>query len=263
MNSINGLKTCRKGLHQYPADKKGCPECQRERYQKWAEKNREKKRRFFKNWYRKNIAQQREKARMRYQQNPDKFRERGKQWRRKNREYLKEHRKEFYRKNKERLKQQRLKYYYENLEEEGERNRRWRNKNIEHVRRKAKEWRQKNCELRKKLNQKWCKTNQASIRARNAVRRATKKQATPSWANHTAINAIYAEAVRLEKETGIRYHVDHIYPLQSDYMCGLHVAENLQVLPGAENIKKGNRTWPGQLECQRLPIDLSEFTTRG
>lgn len=64
------------------------------------------------------------------------------------------------------------------------------------------------------------------------------------WANGKAIRAIYAEARRLTAETGVPHHVDHIIPLQGDYVSGLHVETNLQVLAGVENLQKGNKVVP-------------------
>ena len=48
--------------------------------------------------------------------------------------------------------------------------------------------------------------------------------------------AVYAEARRLQLETGALYHVDHIVPLCKG---GLHVASNLQALNAIENNVKG------------------------
>lgn len=73
---------------------------------------------------------------------------------------------------------------------------------------------------------------------RCARRRATKLMATPRWANHAAIARIY-ECARF-----IEVHVDHIVPLISKRVCGLHVEHNLQLLSSSENSRKGNRYWP-------------------
>jgi hypothetical protein len=77
--------------------------------------------------------------------------------------------------------------------------------------------------------------------AQKAKRRAAKLQRTVSWANSELINEFYAEAKRLTELTGISFHVDHIIPLQGTTVSGLHVENNLQVLPYYENCKKGNR----------------------
>lgn len=73
----------------------------------------------------------------------------------------------------------------------------------------------------------------------------------PPWADEKAIKSIYEKCDKLTRNTGIKHEVDHIYPLQSKYMCGLHVETNLQILTKEENRAKGNRTWPGQLDCQK------------
>lgn len=75
-------------------------------------------------------------------------------------------------------------------------------------------------------------------------RNARKLRATPQWASQVAINTLYAEAARLTLETGIAHHVDHVVPLQSKLVCGLHVEHNLQILTRPENQSKGNRWWP-------------------
>jgi len=59
-----------------------------------------------------------------------------------------------------------------------------------------------------------------------------------------AINEVYEEAKRITKETGIKHHVDHIVPLDSMIVQGLHCLANLQILEGSINISKGNRFWP-------------------
>jgi len=43
------------------------------------------------------------------------------------------------------------------------------------------------------------------------------------------------------KVTGIQYEVDHIIPLQGKKVCGLHTANNLQVIPMSDNRKKNNQ----------------------
>jgi hypothetical protein len=68
--------------------------------------------------------------------------------------------------------------------------------------------------------------------------------ATMRWANRGAMLNLYQEAKRLSVVTGVPHHVDHIVPLQSHWVCGLHCEQNMQILTGSENSRKGNRSWP-------------------
>lgn len=69
---------------------------------------------------------------------------------------------------------------------------------------------------------------------------------TPGWANLRAVGKIYGRMRRLNRQAGyIKYVVDHIVPLHSDLVCGLHCEDNLQVITKVENDSKQNTFWPG------------------
>lgn len=57
---------------------------------------------------------------------------------------------------------------------------------------------------------------------------------TPIWVDMFLIEQFYANCPS-------NYHVDHIIPLRGELVSGLHVIENLQYLPAAANLAKGNR----------------------
>lgn len=82
--------------------------------------------------------------------------------------------------------------------------------------------------------QEYWKQHLPEQRAKNAKRRALLLQRTVKWANLVEIEQFYINCPK-------GYHVDHYYPLQGKTVCGLHVLENLQYLPAAENLSKGNR----------------------
>ena len=74
--------------------------------------------------------------------------------------------------------------------------------------------------------------------------RARKLKASPEWLtkeHHADIQTMYSLAKKLERLCGVRYHVDHIVPLQGKNVCGLHVPWNLQILTARANVTKGNR----------------------
>jgi hypothetical protein len=73
------------------------------------------------------------------------------------------------------------------------------------------------------------------------------KRATPPWADLDGIAAVYAEARRLTRETGIDHEVDHIVPLRGQLVSGLHVPANLRIVTMTVNRSKGNAFAPAVL----------------
>jgi hypothetical protein len=74
-----------------------------------------------------------------------------------------------------------------------------------------------------------------------SARKATKLKATPAWADQEQIKRIYVACAKITKQTGIEHHVDHIIPLQGEDVCGLHVENNLAIIPAKMNLQKSNR----------------------
>ena len=92
-------------------------------------------------------------------------------------------------------------------------------------------------------NAQWKKNNPHKVLVMDANRRAAKLKRTPMWLTNVdkfEIECIYNYASALRK-IGLDYHVDHIIPIQGKLVSGLHVPTNLQVIPGVDNMRKGNK----------------------
>lgn len=156
----------------------------------------------------------------------------------------------------------RKRWSLKNYDKEREIKKRWDDEN-KHV--KA-AWREKNKELVAEYNRKYQRKskdkinaylaiyrqkNSARVNAIYAKRRAAKIQAMPKWANQFFIEEIYDLARLRTKYLGVPHEVDHIVPLQSDLVCGLHCEANLQVVPVSLNRRKNNKWWPDMPEPPR------------
>jgi len=164
-----------------------------------------------------------------YHSAPEKHRERVKAWRLANPEKNLARVKEWRRANKDKIRaMNRRAYAKADKQKSLEYGRAWQNANREKVRASV---------------LKWSRANPGC----NAGYEAAKLNATPAWANDFFISEVYALArLRSKMKTGgvAQWHVDHIVPLKSARVCGLHVEHNLEVIPGASNSAKGNRRWP-------------------
>lgn len=109
---------------------------------------------------------------------------------------------------------------------------------------RCKGFREANPELIKNIQATYGRKNRDKINAKTAKRNAAKLSATPTWGNEFFIKEAYHLAKIREKMLGGKWHVDHIVPLQSKLVCGLHVENNLQVIPQFANLSKNNNHWP-------------------
>jgi len=75
-------------------------------------------------------------------------------------------------------------------------------------------------------------------------RKITLLNRTPSWLTEDElwiIKEAYSLSALRTKMLGFSWHVDHIIPLRGKNVSGLHVPENLQVIPAIYNLRKTNK----------------------
>jgi hypothetical protein len=89
--------------------------------------------------------------------------------------------------------------------------------------------------------------HRADWQFRNKRRRAARLNAFHPY-NKELFDLLEKEAYDLvtlrNNLTGVKWQVDHIVPLISKLVCGLHNEFNLRVITAMENNVKGNRYWP-------------------
>lgn len=69
-------------------------------------------------------------------------------------------------------------------------------------------------------------------------------KAWPEWASHHPEFKVIHKEWKVRKANGENVHKDHIVPIISELVCGLHVPWNLQIISDKENYAKSNKWWP-------------------
>jgi hypothetical protein len=110
--------------------------------------------------------------------------------------------------------------------------------------RRVHEWREAGNRNSKEESRRYRERNRHKHNAKEARRRAYKRQATPAVLteyDQFFIEEIYSLAQERSICTGVPNEVDHIIPLKNDRVCGLHVPCNLRVVPASVNRRKHNK----------------------
>lgn len=159
-----------------------------------------------------------------YWSNPGLDNERSKAYREANKDAVSARSKAYRQANAEAIRQKKAAAYLANIEQEREKRRAYSQQNMAQAIERAKRWK---------------KLNPDKVTASTVKRISWVKRATPAWANEFFIAEAYHIAKVRRETLGGQWHVDHIIPLRGKTVCGLHVENNLQVIPAKVNLLKG------------------------
>lgn len=172
-------------------------------------------------------SKERRKKRLleRIAENPELYKRNRREYRNRTKEHRKNRDKSYYIMNKERYDTYYKERYWKNKDKLLKINKKYRSNNVE----KLKQHRKK---------------RQSISNYYTSIYSANKIKEIPMWLtleDLDRIKQIYKDCKLKTKEEGIRYSVDHFYPLNSDWVCGLHCPSNLRIIPFNENCSKQNR----------------------
>ena len=232
------------------------------RVKKWSKKNRKQKLALQKAWYRANKEKQAKESKERYEANKTDILAKQKKYYEKNKKRISKRGREYYQKNKslisikkkayrqankEKLKAQKAEYYLKNREtllQKGKINlKKWKEKNREWVKIRDKKYRLANIERIREKNKEYKKNNPEKIIMKGRKRRAVQKMASVVLTDkeNQMMEQLELTRVALQKETGKRYHLDHVLPLAHG---GIHHPCNIRILESIENISKAASILP-------------------
>lgn len=168
------------------------------------------------------------KDKERYWRDPEKARS----YHHENRDHNIKRMREYHFENRDEILERKRGYYWDNVEREAERNKIYRVENLDACKERCSRyhaWRYAN-------DREW-------FRAKNAQYRATKNDRSVGDKRLTefVLAEAYQQARDLSEMMGGEFHVDHMIPMRAENVSGLHVPQNIQVIPAKMNLHKRNR----------------------
>ena len=159
-----------------------------------------------------------------------------------NKKTSKERRKRYYEKHKEAERLKAKQRYDANPKKAIEATLKSRIKYIDKYLEYSRQYELENKEVRLEKTKVWRKNNPDKVAVLGVKRRTSEQKRTPDWGNKKEIGKIYKLRDRLNDMAGfIKYHVDHVIPLNAKLASGLHVIENLRIILASENMSKQNK----------------------
>jgi hypothetical protein len=142
------------------------------------------------------------------------------------------------------IKQRTKEYYQANKETRLACTKQWVEKNKEYRSAQKREYAKRVAEQIKAKYKKYYEENYPRMLAKRNKQHADKLLRTPKWLtkdDHWIIEQAYELAAMRTQMFGFPWHVDHKIPLRGKNVSGFHTPINLQVIPGAENLRKTNK----------------------
>lgn len=149
----------------------------------------------------------------------------------------------YYHANRERMREKQLKYRLANRERFLEGVRRYAAANPEKIRERNRAYYVKKRDALLARMREYKDSHPGKRRAISLQRKSAVARRTPAWADAAAIEIVYDVAAAWRK-AGVDVHVDHVVPLQGRKVSGLHVHQNLTILPAEVNQRKHARYEP-------------------
>lgn len=185
------------------------------------------------------------------EQNKERIRERDRQYRianvgasaqyyKDNKQKLVEYNARYREDKKDILKTKAVEYRRANLSELKERDAQYYQNNREIAADRASRYYASNCERVKRVVLQYRKANPHKVAVFASNKKLALSRATPSWSETDQIDVVYKKRDEYRQLYSILFEVDHIIPIVSDTVCGLHVLANLQLLDKSLNCTKTN-----------------------
>lgn len=147
-------------------------------------------------------------------------------------------------KNKEKAKTYRKKYIDKDPDAARAQAKAWYERNREAVVHRSRTWFRENKDRALANSKAWAEKNKAEVAQYRRNRKRRVLDRTPSWfsdLDRFVLEEAYLLAIHRKLVTGVDWHIDHMIPLYSRSVSGLHCWTNIQVIPAFMNLMKQNK----------------------